>query len=349
MELHRDLLESILDTVGALVVALDREGRVVLFNRACEVATGFTEAEVRGEPLWQRLLVPEEVEPVKKVFAELSAGTYPNRFENYWVTREGRRRRIAWSNTAITDVDGQVALVIGTGIDVTGEREAQDRARAAEHLASIATLGASIVHEIKNPLNAATLQLQLMDRRLSTAAPDVPGARRAGELVAQELARVTRLLEEFLLFARPKPLERTPVDLQRLVGDVVEYCRPQALAAGVSLRVDPQAPLVAPVDEAKLRQVLLNLVLNAVQASPKGASVSVSARKVGAAAELRVEDHGPGLAAPPEKLFEPFFTTKAGGTGLGLAVARHIVLDHGGELTAQSEPGRTVFSVRLPL
>ena len=119
---ERDFISAVLDTAGALVVVLDRAGRIVRFNRACERTTGYSLEEVRGKLLWGLFLIPEEVTPVKAIFEELRAGQFPNGYENTWVTRDGRRRLIAWSNTALVGADGMVEYVIGTGIDVTERR-----------------------------------------------------------------------------------------------------------------------------------------------------------------------------------------------------------------------------------
>jgi PAS domain S-box-containing protein len=128
---ERDFVSAALDTVGALVVVLDREGRIVRFNRACQQTTGYAFDEVEGRCCWDFLLVPEEVEPVRATFDELQGGQFPNEFENYWVARDGSRRLIAWTNTAIPGPDGQVEYIIGTGLDVTEHRRAQSQREAA--------------------------------------------------------------------------------------------------------------------------------------------------------------------------------------------------------------------------
>ncbi len=136
---ERDLSAAVLDTAGALVVVLDRDGRVVRFNRACERTTGWLFEEIRGRPFWEVLLLPEEVEPVKRVFAELAAGRFPNTFENHWLARDGSRRLIAWSNTALLGAKGQVDYVVGTGIDVTDARRAEaELKRQAARLEALA-------------------------------------------------------------------------------------------------------------------------------------------------------------------------------------------------------------------
>jgi PAS domain S-box-containing protein len=120
---------AVLDTAGALVVVLDREGRIVRFNQACEEITGWDADEVRGEPFWDVFLLEEEIEPVKAVFYDVSEGRFPNENENYWLTKAGERRLISWSNTALLDSNGTVQYVIATGIDVTQQRRAEKELR----------------------------------------------------------------------------------------------------------------------------------------------------------------------------------------------------------------------------
>jgi PAS domain S-box-containing protein len=119
------LYSTIIETTRALIIVLDAEGRVVMFNPACERVSGYRFEEVRGRVIWDFLLTPEEREPVKTVFRELRAGNFPNQFQNYWVTKSGALRFIQWSNSAVTDDNGRVARVIGTGIDVTDRRDAE--------------------------------------------------------------------------------------------------------------------------------------------------------------------------------------------------------------------------------
>jgi PAS domain S-box-containing protein len=129
---ERDFTAAVLSTSGALVIVLDRDGRIVRFNEACERLAGFSFEEVRGKEFWELLLPPEEKEEVKQVFAELRAGLFPNKHENDWLTRDGGRRHIMWSNTALLDEAGAVEHVIGTGIDVTEHKKADEALRKSE-------------------------------------------------------------------------------------------------------------------------------------------------------------------------------------------------------------------------
>jgi len=345
---ERDFIAAVLDTIGALVVVLDREGRVLRFNRACEETTGFSASEVVGAPIWDRLICPEELGGVQGVFAALVSGEQPRKYENHWMTKSGGRRLIAWSNTMLFDEEGRVRHVVATGIDVTETRELAARIRRSEHLASLATVSAGVAHEIRNPLNAASLHLTLLRRLLSGASPDIPGSLEAVGITTGEITRVSALLEEFLQFARPKPLRRIQVDLRQLSDEVLALCRVEASVVGLELASGGEAALEVSADEPRMRQVLLNLVRNAMEATGAGGRVRVEVERGAEAAVIRVEDNGPGLGVDEEQIFEPFFTTKETGTGLGLAITHRIIVDHGGDISVKSRPGCTVFTICLP-
>ena len=124
---ERNFVSAVLDTAGALVVVLDSEGCIIQFNQACQDTTGYGFDEVRGKHVWDLFLITEELELVKNVVKSLNAGNFPNTHENYWLTKDGSRRLIAWSNTALTNDDGDVEYIIACGIDITEQREAEEK------------------------------------------------------------------------------------------------------------------------------------------------------------------------------------------------------------------------------
>ncbi|MBU4174535.1 MAG: PAS domain S-box protein [Actinobacteria bacterium] len=122
----RDFVSAVINTTGALVVVTDSEGRIILFNSTCEQITGYSFSEVSGRHTWEVLLVPEEVERIKEMFAGLGSGEYPDSYECHWLTRHGARRLISWSNTVLHEKDGSIGFVIGTGIDFTERKKAEE-------------------------------------------------------------------------------------------------------------------------------------------------------------------------------------------------------------------------------
>ncbi|HUV05763.1 MAG TPA: SpoIIE family protein phosphatase [Armatimonadota bacterium] len=131
---ERDFISAVLDTAGCLVVVLDSEGRIVRFNCACEQTTGCSSDQVKNRYFWDLFAIPEEAEAVRAVFAELQAGRFPSNFDGYWTTRDGNRRVISWSNTAIQDSSGTVGHVIATGIEITERKRAEEALRQTEQL-----------------------------------------------------------------------------------------------------------------------------------------------------------------------------------------------------------------------
>lgn len=225
------------------------------------------------------------------------------------------------------------------------------RLREVERQAAIGQMAAGVAHEVRNPLTAIRGHLQLLR---DLAAQNRIGTEMAKEAVGDVLRQVDHvvsLTSEFLLLARPREERREPVDVNRIAAEVVRSVAPMADDAGVIVRLekDPMLPDVLG-DGQQLRQVLLNLVVNAIQSRPQDRLVRVETFNENGRVGLRVADSGAGIAPEHlEKIFQPFFTTKEAGTGLGLAIVDRIVRDHGGHIDVSSTPGQgTVVTVYLP-
>ncbi len=227
----------------------------------------------------------------------------------------------------------------------------QRELRSAERLAAVGRISAQITHEIRNPLNAIGLNAELLQEELARLQP---APREAGQLVAaisREVDRLEGVAEEYLKFARMPRGAHAPLELDELVGSLLDFVAPELAAARIEV-VRDLAEGLPPVDgdEAQLRAVVLNLVRNSREAMPGGGTLTLRTRQAEGGVELRVTDTGGGM--PPEvlaRIFEPFYTTKERGTGLGLAYARRVVAEHGGTIRCDSEPAHgTTFTIRLP-
>jgi signal transduction histidine kinase len=205
---------------------------------------------------------------------------------------------------------------------------------------------AGVAHEVRNPLGGIELFSGLLAEDLKAGSPA-----EATEHVARiqrEVAYLQRIVEDFLAFAREQPLARAPIDAPVLLAGACELLAAEAQAKGVKVEVDA-APAQLEADGSLLTAALVNLVKNAVQASPSGERVTVTGRSEAERYTIQVRDAGPGIPeAERERIFEPFFTTREKGTGLGLPLARKIVRAHGGELAFTSTPGSTTFTLTLP-
>jgi signal transduction histidine kinase len=231
-------------------------------------------------------------------------------------------------------------------------REAQERIIRSEKMAVLGTFASGLAHEVRNPLNSIALQLSILDRRIGRCEPAL--GKEMAELSAvirDEVKRLDGLVGDFLLFSRADRIQYHSADLEQLVDEVVHLLRPEARSAGVTIRRqrcgDPIPP--ARMDGEKMKQVAMNLVRNAVEAMADGGVVTVESGLVEGRAQLIVRDTGPGLP-PGVDVFQLFVTTKPKGTGLGLSIVQQIVLQHGGDIVASSEPGQgACFTVTLPI
>ncbi|WP_336243098.1 sensor histidine kinase [Corallococcus exercitus] len=225
------------------------------------------------------------------------------------------------------------------------------RAQVTEKLAAVGTLTAGLTHEIRNPLNAAVLQLTVLERRVRRLEEAAQGPLLEPLLlVRDEIRRLDHILEDFLQFARPREFRSAAVAVAPLFERVGGLLAWQAEQRGVALEVEPLEGLEVWGEEERLRQVLLNLALNALEATPPGGRVRFSASAHGGDVALCVDDSGPGVPEDVRgRLFEPFFTTKASGSGLGLSIVHAIVTQHGGTLQVEDGPlGGARFTVRVP-
>lgn len=255
-------------------------------------------------------------------------------------------------------------------------RRLEQRARASDRLAQLGTLTGGLAHEIKNPLSTVGLNVQLLQEDLGAISHDVPDdhpvqeqigrTRRRFEALARETQRLRDILADFLRFAGRVKLHRTPIDLNDLINELVDFFSPQAQADQIHLRTQlvSQRTKIS-VDAGLLKQAILNILINATQAMVQAREdhqasggndelmIRTDSQKVLEHHEVRIHitDTGPGIEADQlDKIFHPYISTKKGGTGLGLPTARRIIEEHGGTLTVHSEVGRgTDFTLTIPV
>jgi signal transduction histidine kinase len=245
--------------------------------------------------------------------------------------------------------------------ETTARESAQEALRHADRLTTVGLLAAGIAHELGTPLNVVSMRA----RMISTGEVTGDDVKRGAEIIHEEAGAMTRIIRQLLAFARRSPPSMSRVELRAMAEQALSMLAPLAEKKGCTLEVAPGEAIEFDGDHHRLTQVLTNLVINSVQAMPKGGAVRVSATKtrvvpppyVGGAeatfARLDVRDEGEGIAPDVlPRLFEPFFTTKpvGDGTALGLSVAWGILRDHHGWIEVASTPGAgTTFSLFIPL
>jgi PAS domain S-box-containing protein len=333
---------AIVENAAALVVATDAHHHILLFNQTAERLSGYDRTEVLGRPVLELLCHPDDAPAAAETLSRGEA------FDARLIGQNRQEHWIRWHSTRLT-ANGEPATCL-IGIDSTQERRLAGRTRRAEQLASLGTLAAGLAHEIRNPLNAAHLQLMLVERRLrKNSADDRKGALEAARVVRDELERLAGLVQDFLSFARPNELRVAPADLRETALGIIALLDPPAAEAGVTLAAaEPLPSLTVRCDEERIKQVLINLVRNAIEAAGAGGDVTLRLGRDRDWAEIEVSDSGPGIPGDIN-IFEPFSTSKEKGTGLGLPIVHRIVTDHGGDIFVSRRVRRTIFAVHLPI
>lgn len=222
-----------------------------------------------------------------------------------------------------------------------------EQLRRADRLSALGELSAGLAHEIRNPLGSVEGAVQIL-RRPELA---IESRNEFGDLAQKEVNRLKSLLTSFLNFARPQSPQRAPTEPGELLQSVSKLVTETAKMSGVQIRVQSVEDVPAiPVDPEQMKQVLLNLVINAIQATPDGGQVVLRAARETDGVTLEVQDQGVGIPSEDlERIFNPFFTTRPDGTGLGLSIAYQIVSQHGGHIAARRNPDQGMtFSVTLP-
>ncbi len=334
------LYRGVVEAAEALIVGIDQEGRVTFANRSAQGIYGGTMRGALFVELWGDRTRPCVERALQGVAVRPREST---------VTTPRGTRTIRWTLTHVPDAERRIS-VVAVGIDVTEQVELRRRSVRAEALAAIGTLTAGLAHEIRNPLNAAALQLQLLERGARKLEPVAAEqiTSRVG-IVRDELGRLTKMLDDFLGLARPEEAESEVLDVRELLEEVRLLEEPVCARMGVRLVVEATEAVPVRADRHRLKQVLVNLLTNAREALEGEGTIRMGCR-VEDVVKIYVQDDGPGFGAPADKIFEPFHSTKAAGTGLGMSIVKKIVDMHGGTIELGDAPGGgALVTIALPL
>ena len=225
--------------------------------------------------------------------------------------------------------------------------EIEEQLRRADRLSALGELSAGMAHEIRNPLGSIKGTAEILRDGVAADDPKLEFA----EILIKEVDRLNGVLEDFLRFARPTPVEHGQFLLSEVINDVLDLTRQQAIRNQVEIKVGLDDDIDIPGQGEQIKQVFLNLVLNALQAMPSSGVLKISSINFEHKVHIQVIDNGPGIALEDrERIFNPFVTTRDSGTGLGLAITQRIVQGHGGHIVLYSIPGQGAsFTICLPL
>lgn len=342
---ERDFAQTVIETAQAIVLVLDRAGRVVRFNPFMENLTGYRLDEVQEKDWFETFLPESDCSRIRTLFERSLEGEPVRGHINPIVTREGRERAIAWWATTLKNSDGLTMGILSIGHDVTELQEAQRRALQAERLAAIGKAMAGLAHESRNALQRSQVNLEMLARRLE-------GRDELLELttrIQRAQDDLHQLYEEVREYAAPIRLNRQPTDLTRLLLEVWSDLKFKREGRDATLRQHcGPIELTLAVDWFGIKQVFRNILENSLAAcsDPVQIDVHFSETSLGDQPALRMafRDNGPGLTSEAkERIFEEFYTTKTHGTGVGMAICKRVVEAHDGRILPGSGPGAEIL------
>jgi two-component system cell cycle sensor histidine kinase/response regulator CckA len=347
----KEFSETLIRTANVMVVGLDLDGRVTLFNEAAEHVTGYTFEELRGHP-WFELVAGGDRDRADAAETD----------ESPILTKSGEERFVSWRNSEVHE-NGRITGTISFGIDLTEQKGLEDQLRHSQKMEAVGRLAGGIAHDFNNLLMAISGYSDFALANLE------PGGAAAADIeeISKAADRAASLTRQLLAFSRRQVLQPKVLSLNEVIGDLEGMLR-RLIGENIRLRVTLDAGLRAVrVDRGQIEQVLMNLTLNARDAMPNGGDLLLTTKNVevsGARAEatldlepgsyttLVVSDTGHGMDVETRsRAFEPFFTTKKAGegTGLGLATVYGIVKQSGGSIRLDSVPGKgAVFTLYFP-
>jgi PAS domain S-box-containing protein len=360
---ERNRAQQYLNIAGVIIIAIDENGLITLINRkGCEVL-GYEEGEIIGKN-WFDLCVPENSqEKRKELFRAVMAGEEEEGvdYENTIITKSGEERIIAWHNTTLYDEKWEIIGTLSSGEDITKRKETEVELIRAEKLTSLGQLAASVAHEVNNPLAGILVYTTLLLKKYQAKKLQTEETENQLLKMKKELERTSGIIRNLLDFSRQSDADMRPIEVNKVVEAALLLVKHQISLEHIKLEMQLGAnlPLVlAGFDQ--IQQVLINLLLNAIQAMPEGGRLSVTTSpanniKIGETFKntVRIDITDTGVGIPKEnmgKLFTPFFTTKekGKGVGLGLPVVHGIIERHKGKIEVASEVNKgTTFTIYL--
>jgi two-component system sensor kinase FixL len=350
---ERNFIDAVLATSAALIVVLDEEGKIVRFNEACEEATGYAFGQVRGTPFGKMFLDPKEIDFVTRQLEELRTNRTPNRFESHLQAKAGERRLISWNNTVLAGNGGGPEYIIGTGIDITERRRAEIQARKhhaelahVDRLSLMGEMATGLAHELNQPLTSIYAYSQACLRMLRAGKERSDRFVNAVEQTAQRAEHAGEIMRRIRNFVRKQTPLKKDINLNLVIEKAMKFIEAEVRDKGVTLLVDISEPLPrVSADAVQLQQVLLNLMRNSIESMLDSVQeqriMTIKAQTVGkSSVQVTINDTGRGVNEKlHDRIFDAFYTTKANGMGMGLAISRSIIEDHGGKLWVTSDTG----------
>lgn len=340
--LANEYIENIISTIESGVIAIDATGNIAMFNRTAEQLCDLESARVRGQSVTALPMAVADL--LRQTLGDGQRRTQAD----IDLTAGSTTRPVLCTASPLRDPGGTALGAVAVFSDLTPLKQLENERRRAERLAYFEVLASSLAHEIKNPIVAIKTFTQLIPRRRD----DDRFIDEFSRIVSREIDRIERLITRLRTLSRPSDRPKQPIDLRAPVHEAIEFMQPAFDEKRVGLQANlGSEPSIVVGDHAEIEELILNLLMNAREATPPDGVVTIDLVADGGSVSTFVADSGPGL--PPDvmhKIFDPFFTTKQGGSGLGLTISSAIAIAHRANLrVANSSSGGALFIFELPL
>jgi len=342
---EKKLFKTVLDSMNSAVVIIDSQGFIIYLNRMGEELLGVSFAEINGAYYSDAFPMPPE-----ERFTLITLQTGLEFKDIGYKKRRFNNRKIITDTLLLRDDNGNVLGAAGIFKDITVFHEMEYQLREGAKLSLMGEMAAGMAHEIRNPLASIKGYLQFMEQKAQNQNLSGQKVMDYCSIMKDELERLNNLTNDFLQLAKLNPKNMEPLDLNKLVESIAAVVSHRVCQKGIRLELDCCKNAWVSGEEASLKQVLINLINNAIDVLPPEGELKVITKIDRDWAYLQVVDNGPGI--PPgvsENIFTPFYSTKEGGTGLGLAISQRIVHGHKGKIKVESEQGQGArFIINLP-
>ncbi len=336
----KELLEAYFEHAGDGIALLDPDGKVLKSNQHFETMFGWNKEEITGREI-TFLHQPDQITQFKQNIKTVNAGKRIKDFETVRYRKDGSPVEISFNLNPILNSKEKLIGISAIIRDLSEKKRNEDLLKKSEQLAMIGQLAAGVAHEIRNPLTTLKGFLQLMKESSDDFYLSV---------IQGELDRIEIITNEFLALAKPRAVKFSLTSLTGLLTSSVDFIKMESLKQGVDVCFSVQEVEIY-CDSHQMKQVVLNVMKNALEAMPSGGLLSVELEKANGFAKISIKDNGSGI--PPERmkhLGEPFYSTKEKGTGLGLMICQKIIKEHNGSLSIESNMNQgTTVSILLPI
>jgi len=351
----KNFLESIVEKAGDAISVVDLEGQVLYWNEGAERIYGYTKEEMMGKKLAdflyprEEILKREEERLMHQYMGRVKKGEVVSNVEVNRQTKEGKEIITSMTISPLRNAEGKIIGASRICKDITHLKKAEEKLILAERLSSLGELTAGVAHELRNPLAGIKINTQILSRK-----KDLPEMeKRILESTQEGIEKIQKIVDDMLHFAKPKASHFREEEINEVVEESLTILQTKLKRGNISSGfVKGKGLPKVWIDAHQIQQVLVNLILNAIQAMEKGGTLRIRTfMEDGGGVGVELKDTGVGIPKPHlKKVFDPFFTTKSEGTGLGLSISMKILENHGATIDVESEEGKgSTFAIHFPV